>query len=103
MALFGKKKKDAGAENPVAGESEGVNLSKAKPAKEKPAKKEKKSGEPKGAEQKNSEPKVQKPKARPDIYTLLLGLSVAALVLAVVLLFLNINAYGLNPLSGVPR
>ncbi|GHT30837.1 hypothetical protein FACS1894214_1440 [Planctomycetales bacterium] len=98
MALFGKKKKDAGAENPAAEESGGVNLSKAKPAKEKPAKKEKKPAEPK-----STEPKVQKPKARPDIYTLLLGLSVAALVLAVFLLFMNINAYGPSPLSGVPR
>jgi hypothetical protein len=101
MALFGKKKKDAGAENPAAEESEGVNLSKAKPAKAKPAKKEKK--EKKSDEPKSIEPKVQKPKARPDVYTLLLGLSVAALVIAVVLLFLNINAYGPSPLSGVPR
>jgi hypothetical protein len=43
----------------------------------------------------------RKPKPTPDIYTLLLGLSVAALVIATVLLFLNLNGYGPNPLAGI--
>ncbi|MDR1962901.1 MAG: hypothetical protein LBQ50_03885 [Planctomycetaceae bacterium] len=44
-----------------------------------------------------------KPKPKPDIFTLLLGLSVAALLIATVLLFLNFNAYGTNPFSGIPK
>ncbi len=48
-------------------------------------------------------PTAPKLKVRPDVYTLLLGLSVAALLIAVVLLYLNIAAYGGNPLSGIPK
>ncbi|MDR0608894.1 MAG: hypothetical protein LBG58_02195 [Planctomycetaceae bacterium] len=44
---------------------------------------------------------LPKPKPQPDIYTLLLGLSVAALVIATVILYLNLNAYGPNPLAGI--
>jgi hypothetical protein len=42
-----------------------------------------------------------KPKPQPDIYTLLLGLSVAALFIATVILCLNFNLYGTNPLAGI--
>jgi hypothetical protein len=42
-----------------------------------------------------------KPKPRPDVYTLLLGLSVAALVIATILLYLNLSGYGPNPLAGI--
>ncbi|MDR2705992.1 MAG: hypothetical protein LBC02_09465 [Planctomycetaceae bacterium] len=42
-----------------------------------------------------------RPKPQPDIYTLLLGLSVAALVIATVILYLNFSAYGTNPLAGI--
>jgi hypothetical protein len=42
-----------------------------------------------------------RPKPQPDIYTLLLGLSVAALIIATVILYLNFNAYGPNPLAGI--
>jgi hypothetical protein len=42
-----------------------------------------------------------KPKRQPDIYTLLLGLSVAALIIATVILYLNTSAYGPNPLAGI--
>ncbi|MDR2757548.1 MAG: hypothetical protein LBC20_17810 [Planctomycetaceae bacterium] len=45
--------------------------------------------------------KLRKPKPTPDIYTLLLGLSVAALLIATVLLYLNLNSYGPNPLAGI--
>jgi hypothetical protein len=44
---------------------------------------------------------LPKPKASPDVYTLLLGLSVAALVIATILLYLNFNGYGPNPLAGI--
>ncbi|MDR2439025.1 MAG: hypothetical protein LBE12_06620 [Planctomycetaceae bacterium] len=45
--------------------------------------------------------KPRKPKPAPDIYTLLLGLSVAALIIATVILYLNLNSYGVNPLAGI--
>jgi len=48
-------------------------------------------------------PATPKVKARPDVYTLLLGLSVGAMTIAVVLLFLHLNSYGPNPFSGMPR
>ncbi|MDR0338216.1 MAG: hypothetical protein LBI18_14130 [Planctomycetaceae bacterium] len=44
---------------------------------------------------------LPKPKPQPDIYTLLLGLSVAALIIATVLLYLNLSGYGPNPLAGI--
>jgi hypothetical protein len=44
---------------------------------------------------------LPKSKPQPDIYTLLLGLSVAALVIATVILYLNVSAYGPNPLAGI--
>lgn len=75
MALFGKKKKDQAATVPTPSETP-------KPV------------------PKDTTPKL---KPRADVYTLLLGLSVAALVIGVVLLYLNVNAYGPSPLSGVPR
>ncbi len=46
--------------------------------------------------------KPPKVKARPDLYTLLLGLSVAVLAAAVTVLFLNYYSYGGDPLSGLP-
>lgn len=55
------------------------------------------------AAEKAAAPVQPKLKARPDVYTLILGLSVAALVIATVLLYLNYNAYGGDPLSGMPR
>ncbi len=39
----------------------------------------------------------------PDVYTLLLGLSAGAMLIAVVLLYLNIAGYGPDPLSGIPK
>lgn len=73
MALFGKKNKDQAVAAP--------------------------------AETPQAAPKDTAPKPKPqaDVYTLLLGLSVAALVIGVVFLYLNIDAYGTNPLSGIPR
>ncbi|MDR2115255.1 MAG: hypothetical protein LBP87_02625 [Planctomycetaceae bacterium] len=44
---------------------------------------------------------IRKPKPAPDIYTLLLGLSVVALIIATVLLYLNLTDYGPNPLAGI--
>jgi cell division protein FtsL len=80
MALFGKKKKEANSTESVS--------------KETVSKKEKAS---------ELSTKTLQPKPKADIYTLLLGLSVAALVVAIVLLFLNLNAYGPDPLSGIPK
>ena len=81
MALFGKKKK-AEPEDAAAIEPEMT-----------PA-----------PEAETSEPTVEKApklKVRADIYTLLLGLSVAALVIASVILYVNIAEYGSSPLSGI--
>lgn len=91
MALFGKKKKK-GAPDEIAPEMPGTEavpfqeeaVEEANVAVEKPA-------------------KPPKPKVRADVYTLLLGLSVVALIIASVLLFLNAQAYGPNPLAGFPK
>ncbi len=77
MALFGKKKK--------AGEAEKAAALTATP------------------ETTVASPAQPKLKVPPDVYTLLLGLSVVALTIAVVLLYLNYSAYGGDPLSGMPR
>ena len=84
MALFGKKKKK-GAEDEAS-----------LTPMEEPAKEEVSSAEEVPA----AAPKL---KVRPDVYTLLLGLSVAALVIASVLLYLNMADYGSSPLSGIPK
>lgn len=81
MALFGKKKKGVEEVAPAA------------PPQEADQEKE-------AAKETSVVPKV---KVRPDVYTLLLGLSVVALVIATILLYLNVNAYGPNPLAGFPR
>ena len=77
MAIFGKKKKGAGDAAPAT-----------PPAESKP--------------EKVVQPAAPKVKVRPDFYTLLLGLSVAALIVASVLLYLNIEAYGPDPISSLP-
>lgn len=94
MALFGKKKK---AEEPVAAaESSGSPFDdpapEAAPAADIPA-----------APVTPAAPAKPKIVAHPDVYTLLLGLSVVALIIACILLYLNIQAYGPSPLSGIPR
>ncbi|MDR2171002.1 MAG: hypothetical protein LBP59_12740 [Planctomycetaceae bacterium] len=43
------------------------------------------------------------PDLPPDFFTLLLGLALAAIIIASVLLFLEVNSYGPDPLSGLPR
>ncbi len=83
MALFGKKKKK-GAEDAAP-----VTPEEGSPKKKK--------------ETEEAVPAAPKPRVRPDVYTLLLGLSVAALLVAVVLLYLNIAGYGASPLSGIPK
>lgn len=77
MALFGKKTK--GATEDAAPVTPAAEMEPAAPAKPK------------------------EPSPRPDVYTLILGLSVAALVIATLLLYLNVSSYGPNPLSGIPR
>jgi hypothetical protein len=47
--------------------------------------------------------KVQVPDLPPDFYTLLLGLALTAIIIASVLLFLEVNSYGPDPLAGLPR
>ncbi|MDR2344947.1 MAG: hypothetical protein LBE18_02675 [Planctomycetaceae bacterium] len=41
--------------------------------------------------------------APPDFFTLLLGLALTAIIIASILLFLEVNSYGPDPLSGLPR
>ncbi|MCL2744138.1 MAG: hypothetical protein FWE67_09825 [Planctomycetaceae bacterium] len=78
MAILKKKKKGA---DDTAVPSDASPFG--EPAEEKPAKKKK------SAEKKSSGPKIV---ARPDFYTLLLGLSVAAMIIAVVLLYMHLDA-----------
>lgn len=78
MALFGKKKKGAEDAAPPTSIAESETAAPLEP----------------------KEPKI---KVRPDMYTLMLGLSVAALIIATLLLYLNVSSYGPNPISGIPR
>ena len=88
MALFGKKKK---AEVPVPAVSDDPFGTAAAPQSEPVT-----SAAPK-------EPPKPKVKVYADIYTLLLGLSALALVVACVMLYLSVAKYGSNPISGIPR
>lgn len=78
MALFGKKKKGAEDATPDM---------------------------PSAASESAAPSEIKEPKiaVRPDVYTLLLGLSVTALIIGTVLLYLNFNAYGPDPFAGLPR
>ena len=82
MALFGKKKAaeatSVTAADPFGAPSAAVAVSAPPPP----------------------EPKL---KVRPDVYTLLLGLSALAMTIACVLFYLSVAKYGANPVSGIPR
>ncbi len=81
MSLFGKKKKGTEETAPEASPAESEPVNAAQP----------------------KEPAAPKLKIRPDFYTLLLGLSVAALLIASILLYLNVEAYGPDPISSLPK
>ncbi|MDR2644088.1 MAG: hypothetical protein LBC74_15005 [Planctomycetaceae bacterium] len=49
----------------------------------------------------NLKPRV--PDLPPDFFTLLLGLALVMMIIASILLFLEVNSYGPDPLSGLPR
>lgn len=79
MALFGKKKGKAAEEEAVFTPGE----------------------EPIQEKAEESAPVAPKLKVRADAYTLMLGLSVVALVIACVLLYLNMAEYGSSPMAGI--
>ncbi|MDR1923572.1 MAG: hypothetical protein LBQ66_04275 [Planctomycetaceae bacterium] len=47
--------------------------------------------------------KTPAPVYPPDFFTLVLGLSLAAIIIAFVLLYLEVSYYGENPFSGIPK
>ncbi|MDR1485237.1 MAG: hypothetical protein LBT09_10495 [Planctomycetaceae bacterium] len=47
--------------------------------------------------------KTRMPDLPPDFFTLVLGLALVAIIIASILLFLEVNSYGPDPLSGLPK
>ncbi len=90
MALFGKKKKADAAETVVPDDPFAAQAPVPQP--ETPA-----------APAAPKEPAAPKIKVRPDVYTLMLGLSALALVIACILLYSGVAKYGSGPVSGIPR